>query len=62
MKIKATRKLYKQTKYTYAITLSSKMIKLLKWREGQKVDLDVSSKHKRILVKDWKPKNQLSTP
>tara|TARA_Y100000310_G_C20680545_1_gene815686 strand:+ start:1225 stop:1395 length:171 start_codon:yes stop_codon:yes gene_type:complete len=56
MKIKAVRKLGKNTKYSYSINISAKMIKALGWRTGQKLIIEASSKLGRILIKDWERK------
>jgi antitoxin component of MazEF toxin-antitoxin module len=37
---------------SYAITLPIEMIRKLKWREKQKVEVELNGK--KIVVKDWK--------
>ncbi|MFH1611686.1 MAG: hypothetical protein ABH887_00205 [bacterium] len=54
MRIKATRKVYKKTKYSYAVTLSPKMMKNMGWREGQKLVVIASQKTGKITIEDWK--------
>ncbi|MFH1611903.1 MAG: hypothetical protein ABH887_01415 [bacterium] len=56
MRIKATRKLYKNSEYTYSINLSPEMVKKMKWREGQKLTIIASQKTGKITIKDWEEK------
>ena len=40
--------------HTYSITLPIGMIRKLKWQTGQKVELKIDEKSKRIIIEDWK--------
>ena len=39
---------------TYAITLPIDAIRDFKWKEGQKMEIEIDEKNKRIIIKDWK--------
>ncbi len=39
---------------SYAITLPRAVIKSFKWKERQKLKLDVNEKTKTITIRDWK--------
>ncbi len=38
---------------SYAITLPIDAIRKFAWREGQKMEIEVDEKNKRIIIKDW---------
>ena len=42
---------------SYGITLPIKVVREFKWRERQKVELEIDRKRKRIIIKDWKKTN-----
>lgn len=52
---KRIRKINRIGGYSYAITLPMDAIKSFKWKEGQRLELEVDFKKERILVKDYKP-------
>jgi len=54
MKLSTTRKIFKNSKYSYAVTVPPEMIRVLKFREKQKVVLEMDTRTKRIVIKDWK--------
>ena len=56
MKINLIRKLFKNSKYSYAICLSPKVVKSLGWREKQKLVVEADVDEEKIIIKDWKPK------
>jgi len=39
---------------SYGITLPIGIIRCFKWRERQKLELEIDEKNKTILIKDWK--------
>ena len=39
---------------SYSITLPIKGMRLFKWKENQKVVVEIDKKKKRFIVKDWK--------
>jgi hypothetical protein len=39
---------------SYAVTLPRAVIKSFKWKERQKLKLDVDEKRKSITIRDWK--------
>jgi len=41
---------------SYSITLPIKGMRLFKWRENQKVVVEIDKRRKRFIVKDWKSK------
>jgi antitoxin component of MazEF toxin-antitoxin module len=49
---KNIRKLTKASSHSISVTLPIEMVKKLKWREKQKVVVDL--KGKTIFIKDWK--------
>ncbi len=52
-----TKKIRKLTKVasgsSYSITLPKDVIKKFRWRERQKLQLEIDEKRKQILIKDW---------
>lgn len=57
MRIKIIRKLFKNSKYSYAVCLSPNMVKKLGWREKQKLIVEADINTKKIIIKDWPLKN-----
>lgn len=53
MRIKTTRKLFKNSKYSYAVTISPRIVKELRWRNKQKLTVIGSGKTGKIIIKDW---------
>ena len=39
---------------TYAITLPIEAIRAFKWKEKQKLVIEIDPKGKRLIIKDWK--------
>ena len=39
---------------SYGITLPIKIVRKFKWKERQKVELEINEKNKIITIKDWK--------
>ncbi|NQU77263.1 hypothetical protein HQ544_01045 [Candidatus Falkowbacteria bacterium] len=54
MKIRAVRKLGKNSKYSYGILIPPRIIRALKLREKQKLVIIADTKTKRIIIEDWK--------
>lgn len=50
------RKLTKQGKWSLSVTLPKDLVSKLKWKEKQKVVVEL--KGKSFIVKDWKPKKK----
>lgn len=50
--LKFTRKVLKNNQGTYYVSIPKEIVKELKIKDGQK--LDVSSKNKKIIIEDWK--------
>ncbi len=50
------RKLTKQGKWSLSVTLPIDLIHKLKWKEKQKVIVEL--KGKSFIIKDWKPKKK----
>lgn len=48
------RKIYKKSKYSYAISIPKELIKEFKWKEKQKLTLIPHPRKKSIEIKDWK--------
>lgn len=53
MKIQNVRKLFKKTKYSYAVCISPNIIKKMGWREKQKLIVEADTKTGKIVIKDW---------
>tara|TARA_B100000745_G_scaffold64494_1_gene38052 strand:+ start:1198 stop:1365 length:168 start_codon:yes stop_codon:yes gene_type:complete len=51
---KFLRKLTKTGEYSYTINIPKEIIKKLKWRERQKLDIIFDDKKKEFKVRDWK--------
>ena len=52
---KYTRKITKVSSGTsYSITLPIEVVRNWKWKERQKLVLEIDEKNKRIIIKDWK--------
>ncbi len=39
--------------HTYSITLPIEVIRKFRWQEGQKLQVKVDEKNKKIILKDW---------
>tara|TARA_B100000745_G_C20138149_1_gene390133 strand:- start:965 stop:1132 length:168 start_codon:yes stop_codon:yes gene_type:complete len=51
---KFVRKLTKTGEYSYTINIPKDIVKKLKWRERQKLEIDFDDKKREFKVKDWK--------
>ncbi len=38
---------------TYGITLPIGAIREFRWQEGQKVEIEIDKKNKKLIIKDW---------
>jgi len=38
---------------TYAITLPIDAVREFKWKEGQKLEIEVDKRRKRFIIRDW---------
>lgn len=47
------RKITKSGGYSYSVTLPIEAVKELKWRQGQKIEVEVDKKKQRLIIKDW---------
>ncbi len=56
MKIKAIRKLFKNSRYSYALTIPPAIIRGLRLREKQKLIIEGDTRTKRIVIRDWSRK------
>ena len=56
MKLKSVRKLFKNSKYSYAITIPPEIIKALRLRTKQKLIVEGDPDKREILIRDWSPK------
>ena len=52
--LKATRKLSTSGKYSKVLVIPRKFLRILKWREDQKLEITLDEKRKRLVVKDAK--------
>ena len=39
---------------SYGITLPIRVMRKFRWKERQKLELEIDEKRKRIIIKDWK--------
>ena len=60
MKIKAIRKLGKNSKYSYGVIVPLEIIKALRWKEKQKLVITGDTRTKKIVIEDWVPKKKKS--
>lgn len=51
---KNIRKITKIGKTSYAVTLPIELVRAWRWKERQKVLLEIDSKKKTIKIRDWK--------
>jgi len=51
---KNIRKITKVGSHSYAVIIPISLIRAWRWKEKQKVVLDIDSKKKTIKIKDWK--------
>ena len=58
MKIKKTRKLFKNSKYSYAICIAPDMVRALRMKAQQKLVVTADIRTGRIVIEDWKPKSK----
>jgi len=58
MKIKKTRKLFKNSKYSYAVSVSPDIVRALKLKAGQKVVITADTRTGKIVIEDWQPKSK----
>ena len=54
-KEKYIRKLSKKGKYSYYLVIPGALVEKLKWREKQKLEVDIYGKDK-LIISDWEPK------
>lgn len=47
------RKLQNPGNKSYTVSIPIDMIRLLKWREHQKVVFELDKRRKRLIIKDW---------
>jgi len=52
---KFTRKIARSSSHSYAMNIPKEIMKKLKWKERQKVEIVFDEKKKSFIVKDWKP-------
>ena len=58
MKIKTIRKLFKNSKYSYAVSISPQIVRALRLREKQKLVITGDTRTKKIVIEDWVPKKK----
>ena len=56
MEEKIIRKLTKVGQYSYSIVIPKYVIKKFKWRERQKLEIQINDRAKRIVIEDYKEK------
>ncbi|NQU77713.1 hypothetical protein HQ544_03375 [Candidatus Falkowbacteria bacterium] len=56
MKIRKKRKLFKNSKYSYAVSISPDIVRALKLKAGQKIIVTADTRTGKIVIEDWKPK------
>ena len=53
MQKKYIHKIRKVSTHSYAITMPKKVIKDLRWRENQKIEIVYDKARKRVIISDW---------
>ncbi|MBU4360337.1 AbrB/MazE/SpoVT family DNA-binding domain-containing protein [Patescibacteria group bacterium] len=53
MQKKYIHKIGKVAKHSYAVVLPKKVIKDLRWREKQKIEIVYDKARKRVIISDW---------
>ena len=51
---KFVHKLTRASTHSYTITVPKEIVRDLKWRERQKLEISYDDKKKQFVVKDWK--------
>lgn len=54
---KNIRKITKSGGKSYSMTLPIEFVRILRWRESQKVVVSIDKRRKRLIIKDWKKKS-----
>ncbi|MBU4482446.1 AbrB/MazE/SpoVT family DNA-binding domain-containing protein [Candidatus Parcubacteria bacterium] len=53
MQDKYIHKIRKVSTHSYAVTLPKQVVKDLKWREKQKIEIVYDKARKRVIISDW---------